>query len=132
MTPDSHPEVELIGRFPEWEFFITLTFKGANPPRPVVGRKKAFAYLHQVAKLAGVPFGRLIWVLREERGESTRRLHYHLLIGRTLLPLKSQSCFSLMHRWDRKLRNGFSRVSVFNRSLGAAVALRAAVIMSLS
>lgn len=112
----THPEIELISRFPDWEFFVTLTFKG-RPPKPVQGRKRVFAWLRQVCKLANTPFRSMLWVLREERGEATGRLHYHLLLSKTRLPLNSESCFALMRVWSRKLSNGLARSHVFNRSL---------------
>ena len=43
--------------------------------------KTAVRVLYETAKMAGIPFRRLVWATRHELGEKTDREHYHWLIG---------------------------------------------------
>lgn len=116
-----HPELELITRYPSWCQFGTLTFENAGGVAPSQGfrYKLAFAWLRAVAGMAGLDFSRLLWVLRDELGENTLRAHFHVLLGRTHLPLNPSTNFRLMAAWER-LGGGMARVKTFNRSLAGA------------
>ncbi len=115
----NHPELELITRYPSWCNFGTLTFKGSAAPSDAVRYKLAFAFLRAVAVLGKQPFSRLIWVLRDELGEITSRPHFHVLLGRTHLPLNPSTNFRLMSGWE-KIGGGIARMSIFNRALAGA------------
>lgn len=115
----THPELELITRYPSWCQFGTLTFIGKAPPSHGCRRKMAFAWLRTMATMADQDFSRLIWCLRDEQGEITGRHHFHVLLGRTHLPLSPATNFRLMAAWER-LGGGMARVKTFNRSLAGA------------
>jgi hypothetical protein len=113
-------ELELITRYPHWEFFGTLTFKGDVAPTSRVRFKSAFAFLRESARLGGQDFSRLVWVLRDEQGEKTGRAHFHYLLARSRLALNPSSNFRLMHLWEKRIGGGYSRCAVFNRALAGA------------
>lgn len=115
----THPELELITRYPTWCQFGTLTFLGKAAPSHGFRRKMAFAWLRTMATMADLDFSRLIWCLRDEQGEKTGRHHFHVLLGRTRLPLSPGTNFRLMAAWER-LGGGMARVKTFNRSLAGA------------
>lgn len=109
------PEIHVLNRI-RWQFFGTLTFKSERLSQ----RKRYhmwYAFLRQSARHFRLPFHRLLWVLRDERGESTGRAHFHfLLAGLDRRNLNPSSCFWLMHQWEQ-LRGGMARVSVFDPRL---------------
>ncbi len=112
----THPELELITRYPSWCQFGTLTFLGKATPSHGCRRKMAFAWLRTMATMADLDFSRLLWCLRDEQGEKTGRHHFHVLLGRTRLPPGPTTNFRLMAAWER-LGGGMARVKTFNRSL---------------
>lgn len=115
-----HGELELIVRFPAWEFFGTLTFAGRVPPQR---KARAFAtnYFFRVAKCVGVGFSSLVWVLREEVGEMGGRRHFHFLLAGSRLPLTLAGCAILKRVWERVGRGrGFADVKVYDRALNGA------------
>lgn len=108
-------ELELICRYPGWEFFGTQTF--ARTPKQVArARGGAIQFFYRLAKVVEVPFPSLVWVLREERGEAAGRLHYHYLIGGTSLPVAISGCYVLKRIWERA-GMGFADVKVFEAGL---------------
>lgn len=108
-------EIDIMTRFRDWEFFGTLTFRG-YVPRESVRAKMGFGYLYRVARLAGVQFSQLAWVLRAEQGEIGGRHHFHYLLSRTNMPLTVSSNFRLMKLWEQ-MGGGMARVHVFDRLL---------------
>ena len=46
-------------------------------PGPNTQRKLLFTFLYETARMAGIPFRRLVWATRHELGEKTGREHYH-------------------------------------------------------
>lgn len=106
-------ELEAIGRYQRWQFFVSLTFAGAEPTE-TCARKLVFAHLYRTARLLRVPFGRLVWVLRVERGERLGRLHYHALIGGGVIKPTISHCFRLNALWDSLPRCGFARHRLYD------------------
>jgi len=70
---------EVLSRYP-WDFFGTLTFRGAVPPRKV-----AVSMFHSLVRRAAREWHcrptHIPWTLREERGERTGRYHLHFLLA---------------------------------------------------
>lgn len=128
-TPSVHPESFALNVVP-WQLFGTLTWGGdgsfKEPPSRRKQLCKVFAFLRTAAKLAGVHFKSVVWVLRFELGEATGREHLHFLLSVPKAEWVNQNvCFTLMAIWERKLRCGFSRVRVFNAKMsGLAYTLK--------
>jgi hypothetical protein len=111
-------ELELLARFPGWEWFGTLTFAG----RVGSERKcRAFAinYFHRVAKALGISNSSLMWVLREEEGEIGGRRHFHFLLGTSQkLPMTIAGIAILERIWTRVGRGrGFAKVRAYDKAL---------------
>jgi len=123
-----NPEAKAAGLV-EWQLFTTLTF-ARDGLADKVKYSLLFAWLREVAKRSGVSFKRLKWLCRQEAGEITGRLHFHLLLG-GLPPdyVTIANCFRLMVLWDhepekkapnyegKKLRVGMARVRKFSSDL---------------
>jgi hypothetical protein len=112
-------DVHNITRYRHWRLFGTGTWSSAGVPGESAQTRLLFAFLYETAKLIGIPFRRLVWVVRRERGEQFGRLHFHWLIGG---PFKSHRtlCFQLNRTWDNLPRCGFSRNYVFDCARGGA------------
>jgi hypothetical protein len=109
------PEIHVLNQI-GWQFFGSLTFKKERLPERV-RLSMFFALLRKAARAHRVPFKKLLWCLRQERGESTLRRHFHfLLAGLPSNALSIRTCFSLKHNWE-ELRGGMARVSVFDPAL---------------
>jgi hypothetical protein len=133
-----NPEAQSAGLV-EWQLFVTLTFQSDKLPGKV-RLTLLFAWLRELAVRAGITFKQCKWMLRQEAGEVTGRLHYHLLIGGLPPEFATISnCFRLALVWDHEpekrapkyngkcLRVGMSRVRLFDASLdGVAYCLKGA------
>lgn len=108
-------ELDVIARYGAWQYFCSLTFGGAEPSQ-TCSRKLVFAHLYRVSRLLKVPFGRLVWTLRVERGERFGRLHYHALIGGGVVKPTIGVCFQLNALWDSLPKCGFSRHRLYDGS----------------
>jgi hypothetical protein len=86
-------------------------------PGPNVKRKLLFAFLYETAKMAGIPFRRLVWVTRHELGEKFGREHYHWLIGAAEWKPTLADMFRLNALWDSLPKCGFSRNHQFDQRL---------------
>ncbi len=81
-----------------WQMFCTLTFRSRNEqgqsvkvPNADCRRKMLFAFLRECAKgekrdrngkrISSIPFRKLLWAAREERGERKGRYHFHILLS---------------------------------------------------
>jgi len=62
-----------------WQFFGTLTYKKERMPERV-RMTMLFSWLRKAAENFRVHFPKLVWVVRQERGETFGRLHHHVLI----------------------------------------------------
>jgi len=67
----------VLCRYRNWGVFGTGTWSSTVLPNANQQRKLKFAFLYETADLAGIPFRRLVWALRHERGEQFGREHYH-------------------------------------------------------
>jgi len=103
-----------LARCRDWKVFATLTWKGASVPSPVTQRKMLFAHLYRVAKLQKIPFRRLLWAVRQEKGEKTGRQHYHVLIGWRGPKATIGHCFTLNSNWTKLPKCGWARHFVYN------------------
>jgi hypothetical protein len=115
MSPVSISQATRLDRI-AWQYFGSLTFVQANLPTSV-RRTMVFALFRKLAKPLRVYFPDLLWVLRLEEGEITRRRHFHLLIGG--LPqwsVKRRSCFALMRTWEG-LGGGMARMRIYDPRL---------------
>lgn len=107
-------ELDIISRYPLWQFFGTCTFK--EEPSFASGHKRVMGLLFRVAKLATVDFSRVVWVLRPESGEKTGRTHFHYLLRVPGLPASVGSCFLLKNVWENHMQQGMSRVYLYDAS----------------
>jgi len=110
---ENQGELDVIARYKGWQYFVSLTFAGAEPTI-TCSRKLVFAHLYRASRLLRVPFGRLVWCLRIERGERLGRLHYHALIGGSVIKPTIGLCFTLNALWDALPRCGFARHRLYD------------------
>jgi hypothetical protein len=100
----------------EWQLFSTFTFKKERLPERV-RLAMFFALARTTARNFGLHFKSLLWLLRQERGETFGRLHYHVLIaGLPAHFAPFPTCNSTEKLWV-KFGGGHARVTVFNPSL---------------
>jgi len=108
------PETFLLARVP-WQLFVTLTWAGRKSES--MRHRILFAWLRKLAEWNGIHFHRVLWLLREERGEVAGREHFHILIGG--LPeraLKLGLLHSIKNQW-KKEGGGWARVSPYTHGL---------------
>jgi len=99
-----------------WDFFGTLTFRGAVPIRSLQA-KMWVGYVRQVERRLRLGEGRSLWVLRHEKGEQGHRDHFHFLwAGMPARFVNQRTCLVLMAMAEGR-GFGISRVRVFNRKL---------------
>jgi hypothetical protein len=110
-----NPEALAVSRL-DWQFFCTLTFSQESLPERV--RCTMFlSWARRAAELAGVSFKVLMWVLRQEAGEKTGRLHFHSLVaGVPPSCVTRTNCFRLMWHWEQ-VGGGIARVRAYDRAL---------------
>ena len=123
--------------------FVTLTFTSrdasgnlVNVPGPMERKRMLFAFLRRAAegnkrdkktnrRLDCVPWDSFFWVVREERGETGGRYHFHALLA-GLPPSRRNNVerFSLKAIWS-EVGGGFADVRSFDARLpGAAYVLK--------
>ena len=111
------PELHVINKI-HWQFFGTLTFRRER----MLERWRLgmwFALLRLTAKQFETPFPKLLWVLRQEKGEQFGRIHFHyLLAGLDRRCANITTCHWLMNCWENR-GGGMSRVHVFDPRLNA-------------
>lgn len=99
-----------------WQLFASLTFKQERLPERIRLRI-FFAWLRELAGWYRVYFHRLVWCLRQERGEMTGRRHFHCLIaGLPRHAVATSTCMALKVQWE-KVGGGMARVSEFDPTL---------------
>jgi len=99
----------LLSRYRHWRVFGGGSWSSPVVPNRAHQLKVLHGFLYQVARLAQIPFRRLVWATRFELGETTQREHYHWLIGsQDWLPSLS-NMFQLNELWDSFPAAGFSR-----------------------
>lgn len=109
----------------QWQLFSTLTFDNESRARtgldgiPSASRRMTmlYAWLRSPCKWFRVYFPSLIWVARQEKGEQTGRLHYHVLIAS--LPrnrVNERTCLLLKNTWE-KFGGGMARIRLFDHEL---------------
>jgi hypothetical protein len=111
------PESILLSRYHHWRVFGTGTFRSAVVPSEVKQRKALFAFVYETAKMAGIPFRRLVWASRHEKGEKFGREHYHWLIGAQEWTPTLGDMFRLNALWNSLPKCGFSRNHQFDQRL---------------
>ncbi|MBL9144006.1 MAG: hypothetical protein JNM99_10035 [Verrucomicrobiaceae bacterium] len=117
-----------------WAFFVTLTFaskdesgNALNVPGFIERRKMLFAFLREAAngrkknkagkRIESLPFARLLWLVREERGEQKGRYHFHILLdGLPPTRINKTECFALKAVW-RGVGGGFADVRLYDTGL---------------
>lgn len=118
-----------------WQLFITLTFRSKDGsgnavkvPKADERQKMLFAFLRRVAlglkrshkggnRIEVIPFGALLWVAREERGELNGRHHFHILLdGLPPSRLNTSERFAIKAIWSG-LGGGHSDVRMFDTRL---------------
>ena len=100
-----------------WDVFGTLTFRHPCPPRRS-RMARAWALMHQAAKLVQRPYSRLLIALRAELGEMTGRFHFHFLLGGTQTRNATTLSHQLEHLWFGMFGQGaISKCRPYDRSL---------------
>jgi len=111
------PESIILSRYRCWRVFGTGTWCSPVVPGPMQQRKLLFAFLYATAKMAGIPFRRLVWATRHESGEKFGREHYHWLIGAQEWTPTLADMFRQNRLWDNQPKCGFSRNHQFDERL---------------
>ena len=110
-----NPEKHLLENV-EWQHFCTFTFKTLKVSE-AVWLKMFFAMMRKQADNFGVHFLKILWVLRQEKGEKTGRPHFHALIaGLPASAVTEATCFSFMRIWEN-LGGGQARVRIYDSTL---------------
>ncbi len=100
-----------------WQFFLSLSF-ASDRLSEAVRQRKARAFFNKTAEQLGLAPRRLPWCLRGENGEHTGRRHSHaLLTGLPETALSPQTCFWLMHTWEKGVRGGIARARLYEPAL---------------
>ena len=100
----------------DWQLFCTLTFRQERLPERVRA-SIFFSLIRRTASNSGLHFKKVLWVCRQERGESFGRLHYHALIAGLPLQFKNWvTCNSTEKLWA-KFGGGHARVTEYNPTL---------------
>jgi hypothetical protein len=101
----------------DWQFFVSLTFRKVVSER--VQFTMVFSYLRDCARIFGIHFHALLWVVRRERGETFGRLHLHLLVGgASSCRCTTATCFMLIRSWEA-FGGGWARVYLYDARLNA-------------
>jgi hypothetical protein len=96
-----------------WQFFGTLTFRSAKLPERV-RLSMFFALVRCLCRWHKVPFRKCVWALRQEHGEITGRLHFHLLIaGLPPYAVQVATAMSIKAQWER-IGGGMARVREYD------------------
>jgi hypothetical protein len=100
----------------DWQLFCTFTFRQERLPERV-RRAIFYALLRRMAGNSGLHLRRVMWVCRQERGETFGRLHYHALIAGLPSHYKNWiTCNSIQKLWV-KFGGGHAKVSEYNPTL---------------
>lgn len=103
-----------------WQFFGSMTYKNKGTMSEAVRRKMQFQFLRRVAALGKLHFNSLEWVIREEFGEATGRLHWHFLIaGMPAHNVTSNTNLFLMGYWEG-MGGGMARIRLYDEGQNAA------------
>lgn len=104
----------------KWQFFVTCTYANSRTMSEKVRRSMQFQWLRRLAVMdsgarnPSLAWDSLYWVIREEFGEATNRLHWHALCGG--LPqgiARPSTCMFMMGYWEG-IGGGMSRVRVYD------------------
>lgn len=100
----------------DWQFFCHLTFKQERLPERV-RLSIFFAWVRTICGWHRVHFKRLVWCLRQERGETFGRRHFHSLIsGLPRHTIHEDTCFAMKNQWE-KVGGGMARVNLYDPTL---------------
>ncbi len=104
----------------EWQFFVTCTYRNSRTMSEKVRRSMQFQWLRRLAamhggeKSADAAFRDLTWILREEFGEVTNRLHWHALVsGMKSSLVRPTTCLFMMGYWEG-IGGGMARIRVYD------------------
>lgn len=110
----------LHARRHHWQFFSSFTYKNTRTMGGSVRYKMQFQLMREVCHSLDYPFAKLEFLIREELGEATERLHWHCLFSGLPPSTENKStCFLMMNTWE-KIGGGMARVHVFNPRLSGA------------
>lgn len=118
------PEIQAL-RLVRWNLFATFTFdsRTGHPseiPSEAVQCKMFFTAARGLAKISGVHFHSLFWILRAERGEKNGRPHLHALFaGIPTRFVNERSCLALMSIWEHQRGGGIARCRVVSSASDA-------------
>ncbi len=111
----------------KWKFFCTLTFAGRVPsPAYALALQSRWLERSSTVLLHETPES-LLWLSREELGETNGRLHSHVLLGelQDASRVNRKTCLALMGMWEKVTEKalglpGMARVRVFEPDLQGA------------
>lgn len=108
----------------DWDLFVTCTYRNSRTMSEKIRRGMQFEFLRRLAEMGGgrrkSSFSELLWVIREEFGEVTNRLHWHcLLSGLPKGIISENTCLFMMGFWEG-IGGGMSRIRVYNAEADGA------------
>lgn len=98
-----------------WAIFGGLTFQGRVPSASAAWGLVRESIM-RTAYVCHVKPRRLLWAVREERGDSTGRRHFHILIGDVGKLNLITLCHQLEYEWNQ-LTGAFAKFRVYDRRL---------------
>jgi len=104
------PDVYLWAKVP-WQIFVTLTW--AESKSEGIRQRVLFAWLRRLSKTSGRHFHRLLWAVRQERGEIGGREHYHVLLGGLPEHRVTDRLMPLARKWWKRCGGGFAWVNAY-------------------
>ncbi len=102
-----------------WQFFGSMTYRSEKQMAERVRRDMQVRLLRRLAELGQCHWKAMPWVIREELGEATGRLHWHFLLG-GLQPwaVRDSTCLFAMGFWEG-LGGGMARIRTYSTGLSA-------------
>jgi len=95
-----------------WSLFGTLTYR--QSPRPQSAMGLVWHHMGHASLLSGVPYSRLLMVIREEHGGLGGRLHHHYLLGGVGVETNLYSMAARL-KWDWR-SHGFAEIREFDNA----------------
>jgi len=110
------PELYYLARI-RWQVWSGFSFVGVTPPVERIRVAMWFSCMREFTEALGLHFHSVLWCLRQERGETTHREHFHALIaGLPEQMVNLGTCFLLQKLWAQ-VGGGKAPVYLFDRSL---------------
>ncbi len=107
----------LHARRHQWQFFAGFSFANEQSMAESVRGPMQFEFMRRCCAKWHFPIKKFEFLIREELGEKTERLHWHALFsGLPPSLVNRSSCFVMIKTWEN-MGGGHSRVRVFDERL---------------